>query len=1018
MKINQIHIDAFGKFENYDLSFSDGLNVIYGQNEDGKSTIMSFILMMFYGYSGKSRDLLKNPREKYRPWNGSEMKGSILFEYQSNQFRLERTFGKSNSSDKINIINSITGEPFNLPSKATPGQAIFGLGEEAFIKSVFISQGGILVDATGKNDEITEKLLNLVTTGNEDVSYKKAVQSLNSSIERLVSKSKRQGLLVEDRTRLVELKDELIQAQQDESDKLEASETIERLNKQLKEKQNEYQQYQEKRKVIELDNEKEKIENSLRQKEYFENAQRDLESQKELLKTSEGYVDDEVINQLKKQLADHEKLVSEEKSKLSQLNLLRQEYQQILEAKGPKITEETVDQVQKNNKNLDNLKRQKEIIEDIRNNLQKVVDTQHKVDRLINDVLNQQTEDLAKKDLAIQNLSNQIEQVEESLNKLKTDYKLQEKTVEYAKEKMNEAISTGNARLVDAKKDIEEAKQPKVFTEEIPASTQINKGLLVVSILFGVVAIVLGYLINPYLYLLLVAAVLIGVLSFKKQPARTKTFEDISKQAIEQSERQLAQVQQEINAINEQNKLKVHNELRELEVLDSKLSENQVVYDDMKNELKIIQVQQQQLQLDKDTSNQTLVGYRSAIKSIKDIIDERQSDLQDNSNSEKIVTVDQAVKQLDRIQSEMNRLNNANSSVLAMYEIMTFDDLVKLQHESAEYQRRLQDKQLKIDQDFIAYETLSKETSESEKSLLERLSIIDKVEDLAAAHALIEATQKALEEYKNKNTTVKALTSALTSIEKTTTTEQFSEQIQEIESKLATLLNNESYSKKDIETLINDHEGINELDYSIKELRDDITRRETELREKYRHRRNISQVKDDLDALQIRVAQREHVYEGLLLAKNQLESSFQELQRSFGPKVNEKTEAIFSRLTQGKYERVRVNKDFSISFEDPNRKSNYEWGFLSGGTIDQAYLSLRLAISDLVTQDHHQLPLLLDDIFTQYDDHRAYAGMKFLEEYVHRNGDVTQAILFTCHRRLFEWGSELGGTNTLELTQR
>lgn len=1018
MKINQIHIDAFGKFENYDLSFSDGLNVIYGQNEDGKSTVMSFILMMFYGYSGKSRDLLKNPREKYRPWNGSEMKGSILFEYQSNHFRLERTFGKSNSSDKINIINSITGEPFNLPSKATPGQAIFGLGEEAFIKSVFISQGGILVDATGKNDEITEKLLNLVTTGNEDVSYKKAVQSLNSSIERLVSKSKRQGLLVEDRTRLVELKDELIQAQQDESDKLEASETIVRLNKQLKEKQNEYQQYQEKRKVIELDNEKEKIENSLRQKEYFENAQRDLESQKELLKTSEGYIDDEVINQLKKQLADHEKLVSEEKSKLSQLNLLRQEYQQILEAKGPKITEETVDQVQKNNKNLDNLKRQKEIIEDIRNNLQKVVDTQHKVDRLINDVLNQQTEDLAKKDLAIQNLSNQIEQVEESLNKLKTDYKLQEKTVEYAKEKMNEAISTGKARLVDAKKDIEDAKQPKVFTEEIPAITQINKGFFVVSILLGVVAIVLGYLINPYLYLLLVAAVLIGVLSFKKQPARTKTFEDISKQAIEQSERQLAQVQQEINAINEQNKLKVHNELRELEVLDSKLSEKQVVYDDMKNELKIIQVQQQQLQLDKDTSNQTLVGYRSAIKSIKDIIDERQSDLQDNSNSEKIVTVDQAVKQLDRIQSEMNRLNNENNSVLAMYEIMTFDDLVKLQHESAEYQRRLQDKQLKIDQDLIAYETLSKETSESEKSLLERLSIIDKVEDLAAAHALIEATQKALEEYKNKNTTVKALTSALTSIEKTTTTEQFSEQIQEIESKLATLLNNESYSKKDIETLINDHEGINELDYSIKELRDDITRRETELREKYRHRRNISQVEDDLDALQIRVTQREHVYEGLLLAKNQLESSFQELQRSFGPKVNEKTEAIFSRLTQGKYERVRVNKDFSISFEDPNRKSNYEWGFLSGGTIDQAYLSLRLAISDLVTQDHHQLPLLLDDIFTQYDDHRAYAGMKFLEEYVHRNGDVTQAILFTCHRRLFEWGSELRGTNTLELTQR
>ena len=49
MKILSLHIDGFGKFHNRDISFQDGLNVVYGKNEAGKSTLHTFIKGMLSG---------------------------------------------------------------------------------------------------------------------------------------------------------------------------------------------------------------------------------------------------------------------------------------------------------------------------------------------------------------------------------------------------------------------------------------------------------------------------------------------------------------------------------------------------------------------------------------------------------------------------------------------------------------------------------------------------------------------------------------------------------------------------------------------------------------------------------------------------------------------------------------------------------------------------------------------------------------------------------------------------------
>ena len=67
MKIKSVNIAAFGGLKNKVIDFKDGFNVIYGDNENGKTTVMSFIKMMFYGSGRGSAQIAKNPRKKYTP---------------------------------------------------------------------------------------------------------------------------------------------------------------------------------------------------------------------------------------------------------------------------------------------------------------------------------------------------------------------------------------------------------------------------------------------------------------------------------------------------------------------------------------------------------------------------------------------------------------------------------------------------------------------------------------------------------------------------------------------------------------------------------------------------------------------------------------------------------------------------------------------------------------------------------------------------------------------------------------
>jgi len=191
MKINSVYISAFGGVKNLKLDLKNGFNVIYGENENGKSTLMAFIKMMFYGSERGSSQIAKNIRKKYTPWDGSQMAGSIDFEHEGKNYRLEREFRSSNSTDRVTLCD------LDLGTRQTVGADIglkfFGISCAAFERSVFIGQLGFPESDAAAEGEINSKLSNIVLTGDESVSFEAVYKRLEKAKLALMSKSGKAG---------------------------------------------------------------------------------------------------------------------------------------------------------------------------------------------------------------------------------------------------------------------------------------------------------------------------------------------------------------------------------------------------------------------------------------------------------------------------------------------------------------------------------------------------------------------------------------------------------------------------------------------------------------------------------------------------------------------------------------------------------------------------------------------------------------------------------------------------------
>ena len=211
MKINTLYIASFGGIKNLKLSFTDGFNVVYGDNENGKTTVMAFIKMMFYGSDRGSAQISKNIRKKYTPWDATQMAGSIDFTYMGKDYRLEREFRSSNSTDKATLCDLAFGTRQAVGSDI--GAKFFGLSAAAFERSVFIGQFGFPENDSAAEGELNSKLSNLVLTGDETTSYETVNARLEKAKLSLMSKSGRAGEYDKTVKRIAEIEEKLEKAE-------------------------------------------------------------------------------------------------------------------------------------------------------------------------------------------------------------------------------------------------------------------------------------------------------------------------------------------------------------------------------------------------------------------------------------------------------------------------------------------------------------------------------------------------------------------------------------------------------------------------------------------------------------------------------------------------------------------------------------------------------------------------------------------------------------------------------------
>lgn len=180
MKIENLKVNSYGKLENKEINLGDNINIIYGKNESGKSTILRFIINMFYGASKNKKGRTISDYEKYKPWNKSDFSGKLKYTLENGKtYEVYREFGKKNPVIYNENLEDITKQ-FNIDKNS--GSQFFyeqtQIDENTFLSTIASEQNEVRLEKSSQN-MLIQKISNLVETGEDNVSLKKAIEKLN-----------------------------------------------------------------------------------------------------------------------------------------------------------------------------------------------------------------------------------------------------------------------------------------------------------------------------------------------------------------------------------------------------------------------------------------------------------------------------------------------------------------------------------------------------------------------------------------------------------------------------------------------------------------------------------------------------------------------------------------------------------------------------------------------------------------------------------------------------------------------
>ena len=186
MIIKEIQLTNFGKFNHKNVSLEPGLNIIYGENEAGKTTLHTFIRGMLFGIEkqrGKASG--RDVYSKYEPWeNPSNYQGIMRIENDGTNYRIERNFNREHRL--FRVINEDEG--IELTEEQIE-ELFAGLDESCYYNTISISQLGSVTD---KELEVILKnyAANLGATKSMEIDIKEAFSDLDIQKKKIITENK------------------------------------------------------------------------------------------------------------------------------------------------------------------------------------------------------------------------------------------------------------------------------------------------------------------------------------------------------------------------------------------------------------------------------------------------------------------------------------------------------------------------------------------------------------------------------------------------------------------------------------------------------------------------------------------------------------------------------------------------------------------------------------------------------------------------------------------------------------
>ena len=197
MIIEKIVIKSFGRITDMTLEFSDGVNIIEGENESGKSTIAAFIRYMLYGFTDESAGGLAE-RKKRINWDSGLAQGSMYVRVNGKRYVINRTTIPTDDSERTtyreesSIIDVETGAPVH--GKLAAGDVFFGVDSELFDNTAFIGQIG---DSAINEGSVKESIENIIFSGSEKINKQRAVTRITDKMNALLHEGGSGGAIID-----------------------------------------------------------------------------------------------------------------------------------------------------------------------------------------------------------------------------------------------------------------------------------------------------------------------------------------------------------------------------------------------------------------------------------------------------------------------------------------------------------------------------------------------------------------------------------------------------------------------------------------------------------------------------------------------------------------------------------------------------------------------------------------------------------------------------------------------------